>query len=237
MSVKSGPYTTVVIADARSMDCQLLTDAIQRNSHVRVVGCATSCAELISAVRENQPDIAMVSTTLRNDDSAGLLALKELRALHPQTRVIMLLDEDKADLVVEAFRHGARGIFCRTGVTADLRKCLQVVHDGQIWANNRQLEHIVGAVMQVPAPKFSKTKLLTKREEEVAHLVAAGLSNREVSEKLGLSQHTVKNYLSRVFENLGISTRTDLLLYVLSQTKPPKSQNSRIPATAYKTSA
>jgi two-component system, NarL family, nitrate/nitrite response regulator NarL len=237
MSVKSDACTTVVIADGRSMDCQLLTDAIQRNSHIRVVGCATSCAELISAVRENQPDIAVVSTRLQDGDSAGLLALQELRALQPQTRVIMLLDEDKADLVVDAFRHGARGIFCRTGESAELRKCVQVVHDGQIWANNRQLEHIVGAVMQAPAPKFSKIKLLTKREEEVARLVAAGLSNREVSEKLGLSQHTVKNYLSRVFENLGISNRTELLLYVLSQTKPPKAENSQIPAVAYKTSA
>jgi two-component system, NarL family, nitrate/nitrite response regulator NarL len=237
MSPESGACTTVVIADARRMDCQLLTDAIQRNSHIRVVGCATSCAEVISSVCENQPDVVVVSSRLQDGDFAGLRTLQELRAVQPQTRVIMLLDEDKADLVVGAFRHGARGIFCRTGDSAELRKCLQVVHDGQIWANNRQLEHIVGAVMQAPAPKFSETKLLTKREEEVARLVAAGLSNREVSEKLGLSQHTVKNYLSCVFESLGISNRTELLLYILSQTKPPKAENSQIPAVAYKTSA
>ena len=91
--------------------------------------------------------------------------------------------------------------------------------------------------MHAPVRKFSKTTLLTKREEEVARLVAAGLSNREVSEKLGLSQHTVKNYLSGVFEELGISNRTELLLYVLSQTKPPKAENNQIPAVAYKTSA
>jgi DNA-binding NarL/FixJ family response regulator len=237
MSVEGGKYTTVVIADARRMDCQLLTHAIQRATHIRVIGCATSRAEIISAVRENQPDVALVSTRLQDGDSAGLLALQELRALQPQSRVIMLLDEDKAELVVEAFRQGARGIFCRTGASAELRKCLQAVHNGQIWANNSQLEHIIGAVMQVPAPKFSKTMLLTKREEEVAHLVAAGLSNREVSEKLGLSQHTVKNYLSSVFKELGISNRTELLLYILSQTKPPKAENNQIPGVTYKVSA
>jgi two-component system, NarL family, nitrate/nitrite response regulator NarL len=226
-----------VIADARRMDCQLLTHTIQRDSHIRVIGCATSCAEVISAVRENQPDVCVVSTRLQDGDFAGLLALQELGALQPQCRVIMLLDEDKAELVVEAFRHGARGIFCRTGVSAELRKCLRAVHDGQIWANNSQLEHVVGAVMQVPAPKFSKTTLLTKREEEVARLVAAGLSNRGVSEKLGLSRHTVKNYLSRVFEKLDISNRTELLLYILSQTKPLKAENNQIPGAAYKISA
>jgi two-component system, NarL family, nitrate/nitrite response regulator NarL len=237
MSPESGPCTTVVIADARSMNCQLLTDAIQRNSHFRVIGCTTRRSEVVSAVCENQPDIAVVSIRLQDGDSAGLLALQELRALRPQTRVIMLLDEDKAESVVEAFRHGAWGIFCRTGVSAELRKCLQVVRDGQIWASNSQLEHVVRAVMHAPVRKFSKTTLLTKREEEVARLVAAGLSNREVSEKLGLSQHTVKNYLSGVFEELGISNRTELLLYVLSQTKPPKAENNQIPAVAYKTSA
>jgi len=119
--------------------------------------------------------------------------------------VIMLLDEDKAELVVEAFRHGARGVFCRREKSAQLRKCIQTVHNGQIWANCSQLEHIVGAVMQVPTPKLSETKLLTKPEEEVARLVAAGLSNRQVAEKLGLSRHTVKNYRFRVFEELDVS--------------------------------
>jgi two-component system, NarL family, nitrate/nitrite response regulator NarL len=237
MPVASGTCTTVVIADARRMDCQLLTDAIQRNSHIRVIGCATSCSEVISAVRENRPDVSVVSTKLQDGDFAGLRALQKLRALQPQCRVMMLLDEDKAELVVEAFRHGARGIFCRTGVSAELRKGLQAVHDGQIWANNSQLEHVVGAVMQVPAPKFRKTTRLTKREEEVARLVAAGLSNREVSEKLGLSQHTIKNYLSRVFEELDISNRTELFLYVLSQTKPPKAANNQISAATHKARA
>jgi two-component system nitrate/nitrite response regulator NarL len=205
MSVEECAFTTVVIADACRMDCRLLTQAIQVNGHIRVIACATSCAEVISAVRENQPDVAVVSTTLQDGVFAGLLVLQELRALQPPSRVIMLLDEDKAELVVEAFRHGARGVFCRTEKSAQLRKCIQTVHNGQIWANCSQLEHIVGAVMQVPTPKLSETTLLTKPEEEVARLVAAGLSNRQVAEKLGLSRHTVKNYLCRVFEELDVS--------------------------------
>ena len=237
MSIEECAYTTVVIADAFRVDCRLLTQAIQVNSHIRVIACATSCAEVISAVRENQPDVAVVSTTLQDGVFAGLLVLQELRALQPQSRVIMLLDEDKAELVVEAFRRGARGVFCRTGKSGQLRKCLQTVHDGQIWANASQLEHIVGAVMQVPTPKLSETTLLTKREEEVARLVAAGLSNRQVAEKLGLSRHTVKNYLGRVFEELGVSNRTELVLCILGQTKSLEAENNRIPAVAYKASA
>jgi two-component system nitrate/nitrite response regulator NarL len=221
--------TTVVIADHSPMDCQLLTHAIQGDRHIRVVDCATGSSKVISAVRENQPDVAVVSTRLQDGDFAGMLVLRELRALQVRSRVIMLLDEDEPELAVEAFRHGARGIFCRTGGSPELRKCIQCVRSGKVWASNTQWEWIVAALAQAPGARTSRaqiTKILSKREEEVAQLVAAALSNRELSEKLSLSEHTIKNCLSRIFEKLGISTRTELVLHVLSQPKPTVAQHN-----------
>ena len=156
--------------------------------------------------------------------------LRELRTLQTRPRVIMLLDDDQSELVVESFRNGARGIFCRTEVTTQLRKCIQCVYKGQIWANNTQLEHIVEALMQAPAPMLAekRDKTLSKREEEIARLVASGLSNGEVAQRLSLSRHTVKNYLFRVYEKLGISTRIELVLYILSQYNGPESEQNEI---------
>jgi DNA-binding NarL/FixJ family response regulator len=221
---------TIVVADASRMGCQLLVDTIQR--HFRVVGSATTCDEVISAVRELQPHIAVISARLQDGAFAGLLALRKLHTLQAPPRVIMLLDDDQSELVVEAFRCGARGIFCRTGVPTELRKCIHCVYKGQIWAGNTQLEHIVTALMQAPVPTLVKTgaiPALSKREEEIARLVASGFSNREVAQRLSLSQHTVKNHLSRVFEKLGISTRLELVLYILSQSKEPKSEQIQVP--------
>jgi two-component system, NarL family, nitrate/nitrite response regulator NarL len=90
------------------------------------------------------------------------------------------------------------------------------VYTGQIWANNSKLESIVDALMRVPAPLRVKRVALTKREEEIARLVASGLPNCEVAQKLSLSPHTVKNYLFHAYEKLGISTRIELVLYILS---------------------
>jgi len=211
--------STVVVADCNRMNCQLLVDAIQRRNQFQVVGSAIHSKELMSAVCEHKPDVALVSTSLQDGASAGLLVIPELRALHPGTRVIALLDEEKSDLVVEVFRKGARGILCRTGVFADLRKCIRSVEQGKIWVNNHELEYIVDTLMQSPAPNVNRKKTaqsLSKREEEIARLVAAGLSNSEVSDSLGLSKHTVKNYLFRIFEKLGVSTRIELVLYILS---------------------
>ena len=167
----------------------------------------------------------------------GVRVLRELHTLQTPPRVIMLLDDDQSELVVESFRHGARGIFCRTEMTTQLRKCIQCVYKGQIWANNTQLERIVEALMQAPAPLLAKMAALSQREEKVAQLVASGLSNGEVAQRLSLSRHTVKNYLFRVYEKLGISTRIELVLYILSRYKGPESEQNQVAETPLKMGA
>jgi DNA-binding NarL/FixJ family response regulator len=140
----------------------------------------------------------------------------------------MLLDENSPELILEAFRNGARGVFCRSESIRELRKCVERVRDGQIWASNSQLEGIFRALMGIPSIGSTRpevTTVLSKREEEIACLVASGLSNREVSKKLGLSGHTVKNYLFRIYEKFGFSTRVELAMYMLHQTKHPVDLN------------
>lgn len=214
---------TVLVADATRMDCQLVSDAIQRHSRFRVIGNLTSSSEIISAVRNQQPDVAVISARLQEGSSAGLRVLQGLRALHVRSRIVMLLDKDERQIVVEAFLYGTRGIFCRVGCSGELRKCIQSIYNGEIWISNAQIEYLVEALAQMPAHRIIRDageRFLSKREYEIAQLVATGLSNLEVSVKLGLSRHTVKNYLFRIFEKLEISTRIELVLYILSQVEP-----------------
>jgi DNA-binding NarL/FixJ family response regulator len=231
---------TVLVADATRMDCQLVSDAIQRHGHFRVIGHVTSSTEVVSAVRNTQPDVAVISARLQDGASAGLWALQGLRALHASSRIVMLLDKDERQMVVEAFLNGTRGIFCRIGSSGDLRKCIRSIHNGEIWISNAQIEYVVDALVQAPGLRLSKgpdENALSKRELEIARLVATGLSNLEVSGKLGLSRHTVKNYLFRIFEKLGISTRIELVLYILSQAEPSETTDDPTPALAEESSA
>jgi len=233
MSVRAGfsgdPQSpTIVVADASKMGSQLLADTIQRHHDFRVLGSATTRSEAISGISKLKPDIAVISSRLQDGAFTGVQVLRELRTLQTRPRVIMLLDDDQSELVVESFRNGARGIFCRTEVTTQLRKCIQCVYTGQIWANNAQLERIVEALMKVPAPTLAKMEALSKREEEIARLVASGLSNGEVAQRLSLSRHTVKNYLFRVYQKLGISTRIELVLYILSRYQGTESEQNQV---------
>jgi two-component system nitrate/nitrite response regulator NarL len=231
----NGQKATVLVADATRMDCQLVSDAIQRHSHFRVIGHVTTSTEVVAAVRNAQPDVVVISARLQDGTSAGLWALQGLRALHARSRIVMLLDKDERQMVVEAFLNGTSGIFCRIGSSGDLRKCIRSIHNGEIWISNAQIEYVVDALVQAPGLRISKGNgehSLSKREFEIARLVATGLSNLEVSEKLGLSRHTVKNYLFRIFEKLGISTRMELVLFILSQGPPSEATDDLTPALA-----
>jgi DNA-binding NarL/FixJ family response regulator len=231
MSVRagfSGDCLSVVVADASKMGSQLLAHTIQGHNDFRVVGSATTRSEAMSDISELQPDIAVISSRLQDGEFTGVEVLRELRTLQKRPRVIMLLDDDQSELVVESFRNGARGIFCRTELTTRLRKCILCVSQGQIWANNTQLEHIVEALAQAPLPMLAEITALSKREEEIARLVASGLSNGEVAQRLSLSRHTVKNYLFRVYEKLGISTRIELVFYILSHYHSPELRQNQV---------
>src|SRR5581483_5869088 len=143
-------------------------------------------------------------------------------------RVVLLLDSSDRDLVVDSFRGGARGVFCRSQSFKLLCKCISSVHQGQIWANTTELHYVIEALGQVAPLHIVNAKgktLLSKREEEVVSCVAEGLTNREIARQLGLSEHTVKNYLFRIFDKLGISGRVELVLYALSHR-----ENSEAPA-------
>jgi two-component system, NarL family, nitrate/nitrite response regulator NarL len=226
---QDNPWIRVVVSDARPMDCQLLARCVAFRTRLRVVGSATSSAGLVAVTKQTTPDVVLISARLDDGATAGLFALRALRKLPLQSRMVILLDEEEPELVLEAYRNGARGVFCRTEPSWALRKCVQSVRNGQIWASNAQREYIVGALMQVPTLRLPATDLavrLSKREKEIACMAAAGMTNLEISQELGLSHHTIKNNLFRIFQKLGVSTRTELVLYMVAQRKQLETEAS-----------
>jgi two-component system nitrate/nitrite response regulator NarL len=205
------------------MDCQLLSASLQHaESGCRVVGTASSVAEAREMLRQHPADVALVSPHLGEGPLAGFDLVQELHETAPATRAIMLLDSMEPRMVIYSFQVGARGVFSRDRAVEALSKCLQVVHAGQIWAGTNELQIILQAMAkrtQFEPMTATGVKILTTREAEVAALVAEGLRNRDISERLNLSAHTVKNYLYRVYEKLGLSSRVELTAHVLAGTR------------------
>ncbi len=211
----------VLVADSNRMGCQLLAAALKhRPYHFNVITYAVNSAEILNAVMKHAPHVALISVNLQDGPLIGFKVLRELRAAHLKTRVIMLLDSPDRDLVVDAFRAGAHGIFYRADSIGRLCKCVYSVHKGQIWASSNELQFLLEALAEAAPLRVVNAQginLLTKREGQVTHLVAEGLTNREISRELNLSEHTVKNYLFRIFDKLGVSTRVELTLCAFSQ--------------------
>jgi DNA-binding NarL/FixJ family response regulator len=188
-----------------------------------VVGLAVSSDEVLSGLRATPSDIALISAALKDGPTAGLKVIREIRAAHTKTDVIVLLDVIERAMVSEVFQAGAVGILCRDESFDVLCKCIHAVHEGQVWANSEALRIALDALSQLPRPLALNIKndkagnLLTKREEDLVQLVAEGLTNRDISRQLNLSEHTVRNYLFRIFNKLGTSNRLELAVYALNR--------------------
>ncbi len=215
----------VLIADDSRMGCQLLKNELERSRHrFEVVACSVNRAEIISALNQNGVDVALISENLQDGPFMGFEVLREARFYHPKTQVVILLKHSSRDLIIDAFRGGAKGVFCRNAPVEDLCKCIHVVHEGQVWANSMELKFLLDALANASPLRVVNSQglnLLAKREDEVASLLAEGLSNKEIAQKLGLSEHTVSNYLFRIYNKLGISSRVELVLYVLKGRQQP----------------
>ena len=158
----------------------------------------------------------------------NLTIIRSLHLSHPEVAKILLVEGYDRDLVISAFRSGVKGLFCFAAHSFRLLcKCIHSVHAGQVWANAEQLQYLIEVITQVPSlcvVNARGLKLLTPREEQVVALVADGLSNREVANELRLSEHTVKKYLFRIFDKLGISNRVELVLYAVSHGNPRQAE-------------
>jgi DNA-binding NarL/FixJ family response regulator len=218
----------VLIADSNRMQAQLLTSALRRHSEFHIVGCPMNAASILQAVAAQRPRVALLSLNPPANTSETISALRRFHLSHPNVAKVLLVESFDRDLVISAFRSGARGIFSVTDANLRLLcKCILRVAAGQIWASNDQLNYLLDLVSAVPSLRVlnsSGNPILTPREEQVVALVAEGLGNREIARELNLSVHTVKKYLFRIFEKLGISSRVELVLYAFNNGDPRQAE-------------
>ncbi|PYX96797.1 MAG: hypothetical protein DMG71_04825 [Acidobacteria bacterium] len=220
LSAATPDSIAVLVADSTQMQSQLLTSALRRHPEFNVVSCAMESEAILTTIQSFPVQVILMTADHHHGGVADMGTVRRVHLAHPEIQKILLVEAYDCDLVVNAFRSGARGVFCYTHAPfRTLCKCITRVRVGQIWANTQQLQYLIDVVTQVPSLRVVSAKgvqLLTARQEQVVALVAEGLSNREVAHELRLSEHTVKKYLYRIFEKLGISTRVELVLYAVA---------------------
>jgi len=234
----NGERIRVLAADSTRMSSQLLAESLAQDRHFDVTGIEPKSSQILEAVAQKKPHVVLVSSTLEDSTSLGFDLTRRVRAAHPEIRVILLMDTSNPAAVVEAFRSGAQGIFSRNESSKTLARCITSVHQGQVWANSEELRYLLDALRESEPMRVLDSRgeaILSKREQEVVRCVAEGLSNREIASRLKLTEHTVKNYLFRIFDKLGVSSRVEVVLYVFRLRKDgaglPAGDNLSLPAS------
>jgi len=221
---------SVLIADADRMSAHLIAEGLARGRpDISIVAVSNSSEETIRLLESSQPDIALINAHLEDGPLTGYQVLQHLQLVCRKTAAIMLIPCAERDLVIDAFRGGARGVFCRIQSLKQLSKCIRTVHGGQIWADNQNLDFLLGFLTELKPLRRIKPGggmgRLTPRETKVVQLLTDGMSTREISHTLKVSEHTIRNYLSVIYEKLGVSSRVELALYAVTRedlNRPPE---------------
>jgi two-component system nitrate/nitrite response regulator NarL len=204
----------LLLADDHAIFRAGLRKLLESTDDLRIIGEAsngTECIEMLTAFR---PDILLLD--LRMPVKDGLAVLQEVNFDSLPTRVIILTAGQDDHGVVRAMRLGASGVVLKESVSDELLKSIRKVHAGEIWLDNRMTAEIIAAFKKSSELGQRRDKpLLSNREEEVVQLVAQGFRNREIGQKLFISEQTVKNHLHNIFDKLGVSDRLELALYVV----------------------
>ncbi|HVN08577.1 MAG TPA: response regulator transcription factor [Patescibacteria group bacterium] len=203
----------VAIADDHPIFRDGLRKLLEHEDDIVVVGEVSSGAECPALLAKVKPDILLLD--LRMPDKDGLTLLEEMNFDSMTSRVIVLTaTEDDRD-VIRAMRLGARGVVLKQSASDLLIKSIRKVAGGEIWLDKRMTSEVMKAFSKSTETGRREKPLLSDREKEIVQLVAQGYRNREIGEKLFISEQTVKNHLHNIFDKLGVSDRLELALYAI----------------------
>lgn len=198
-----------------TMSSGLLADALTRDLKCAAIG--TRPADLLQAVGTGNIDIVVISADISSRLGAGFELANAVSSAHPKIPIVILIDEPTKEATLNALRSGARGVFNRQMSMSQFVDCVKQVRTGSIWAGAEETVFLLEAFRSFPtfgSITEGDSLPLSARELQVVRSAASGRTNKAIATELSLSEHTVKNYLFRAFEKIGVSSRVELLFYL-----------------------
>jgi DNA-binding NarL/FixJ family response regulator len=212
----------LVIADDHPVIRDGLKRLLRLESDFEIVGEACDGLEVLEKVYELDPDILLLD--LRMPKLHGLSAMRALRQSGARTRIIVLTASDDKKEFVQAMKLGCSGVVRKQSSPDLIAKSIRQVHSGEIWLDADTTAAVLRQFSKPPAENETRPGrrdrergALSVREREIAALVAEGLKNREIAERMFISEQTVKNHLHSIFEKLSVVDRLELTLHLVHQ--------------------
>ncbi|HBB15889.1 MAG TPA: DNA-binding response regulator [Syntrophus sp. (in: bacteria)] len=201
----------LVIADDHPLVLNGMEELFRLEEDFELVARCTTSAQTLSAVRRHRPDVIILD--IRMPEKDGLAIASELLAEKIPTRVIFYTVEINEDQLLKAIRMGVKGIILKEMEPKLLVQCVRKVHGGDQWIERRTARLSLEKMLRREAGALEIASLLTPRESSILKMVAEGLSNKQIGEKLFISEGTVKVHMHNVYEKVHVSSRVALLRY------------------------
>jgi DNA-binding NarL/FixJ family response regulator len=208
---RAGYLLRLVIADDHPIVLRGLEQLFESEPGFEVLATAATGVDVLEAVRLHKPDVLVLD--LRMPHKSGLDVLRELRAERSPTRVVILTASESDD-VLEAIRMGVEGVVLKDMATQLLVRCVRAVHAGNKWIEKVLATRALDSLLARQSAERGAVAALTRRELEVARLVAQGLSNKAVAAKLSITEGTAKLHVHHVYEKLGLDGRMALARFL-----------------------
>ncbi len=204
---------SVMIVDDHVVIRSGLRMLIEHDQRMRVVAMAGNQAEALERAAKETPDVIVLDLLLGDEDA--LAFLPELCEASPKSRVLVLTGVQNPDAHRRAIRRGAMGIVLKEHAADQLLKAIEKVNKGEVWIERSMMGSMIQELSKpaIVDPELAKIESLTEREREVIALVGQGLKNKQVGERLFISETTVTHHLSSVFSKLEVSDRLELIIY------------------------
>ena len=186
---------------------------IDQNPAMKVIGVAGNRSEALALAASEQPNVIILDILLGDED--GLTFLPELREVTRNARVLVLTGLRSSESQRRAIRAGAMGIVLKEHAAEVLIKAINKVHQGEVWLDRSMMGAVLDEMTQAPEidPEGARIAGLTDREREVIALIAEGLRNKQIGQRLFISETTVTHHLSSIFSKLDVSDRLELIIY------------------------
>ena len=218
----SGHRIRIAIADDHTIFRDGLRKLLSLETDFEVCAEAKDGSEVLDVLRRSEPDILLLDLKMPGLD--GIAALQRIQNQKLKTKIIVLTASDDEGEYVQAMKYGTSGIVLKQTATELLIKSIRKVHGGEIWLDAKTTAAVMrqfAAPGEVGGPRERERPRLSNREREIVALVAQGFKNKEIAERMFISEQTVKNHLHNIFDKLGVSDRLELALYAIHRNIRP----------------
>ena len=201
----------ILIADDHSLVREGLKQLLELEDDFEVVGQASSGLETIDRIKELKPDVLLLDINM--PVMSGIAALRKIKEENMKVKTVMLTIHEGREYLMETMELGALGYVLKDSDSHSLSKAIRDAYTGESYIEPKLAASLVRDFNTAKSSRIRRESELTRREYEVLSLIAEGLNNKNIADKLFISEKTVKNHVSNIFRKINVNDRTKAAIY------------------------